>query len=115
MTEEGGAEPGIGTQRWKQILVAFRNVEVDGGGNLPQVANRLVDESGARLALINIQSSSVIKGDADVMVPPKGVIPWQPIHENRGLVLQKTKNLGDLLLVGTEHPVRVDDPFRHAG
>src|SRR5260221_8466596 len=75
----------------------------------------LLNESRARLSIINVECSPIINRNADVMVSAKGVMPREPVDKNRRLVFQKAEYLSDHLQITADHSVRVDDPSRHAG
>jgi len=51
------AEPGIGDQTRNQQVVPARDIEVRGGRNLAQVADRGVEGRGRRLAGINVKGA----------------------------------------------------------
>src|ERR1700683_285735 len=111
-TEEFFAKLSICAESRQQVLVALRNVEVNRGSYFAQIANCLIDESCPGLPGIDVKGSTIVESDADIVVSSKSVIPRKPIQQNRGLILQEAKDLGDHLLVGAEHAVRVDDGFR---
>src|ERR1700728_756099 len=110
--EEFFAKLSIFAEGRQQILVALWNVEVNRGSYFTQIANCLIDESRPGLAGIDVKGSTIVESDADIVVSPEGVVPGKPIQQNWGLILQEAKYLGDHLLVGAEHAVRVDDGFR---
>ena len=41
------------------------------------------------------------------------MIPGQPVHDHRGIVLEKTEYLSDHLLVAADHAVSIHHRFRH--
>src|ERR1700722_6115218 len=110
--EEFFAKLSICAKGRQQILVALWNVEVNRGSYFAQITNCLLDKSGAGFAAINIEGPTIVEGDADIVVSAECVIPGKPIQQNWGLILQEAKDLGNHLLVGAEHAVRVDDGFR---
>src|ERR1700733_2106647 len=110
--EEFFAKLSICPEGRQQILIALWNVEVNRGSYIAQIPNCLIDKSGPGLAAIDVKGSTIVEGDADIVVSPECVIPGKPIQKNWGFILQEAKDLSDHLLVGAEHAMRVDDGFR---
>jgi hypothetical protein len=71
--------------------------------------------AGAGLPSSTYSVPPLIEHQAEVVIASGGVVPRQPVAEHRRCVAEERQDRADHLLVGAEHPLRVDDAFRTAG
>ena len=64
------------------------------------------------LAIVDVHRAAMKHHHAKVVIATKGMVPWQPIHQDQGLFSQDGHGLRHLLLVGTPQALRVDDGLR---
>ena len=113
--EEFRAQRLVVAQIRQQRFVALGHVEIDRRRNLAQIAHGLLDAAGHRLALVEIHRAAVVERQPDIVVAAKGVIPRQPVDDDRRLVLQERQRLAQHHLVGADHALGVDDGLGIAG
>ncbi|MCY1356269.1 hypothetical protein D9M69_427140 [compost metagenome] len=113
--QQVAAQHGVGFHCVGDGFEAGGHVEVDGGRDLAQVAQRLGHAGGRGLAVVDVQRAAVVQHDAHVVVAAEGVVPGQPVDQHRRLVAQSGNRLAQLLLVGAPHAVRVDHRLGHLG
>ena len=113
--EEVAAQRIVGLHRLRNGLEARRHVEVHRWRDLAQVAQRLVDERGRRLAFVDVERAAIGQHHAEVVVAAEGVVPGQPVDQHRALLGQDRHRLSHLLLVGAPHAVGVDDGLGQLG
>jgi hypothetical protein len=113
--QQVAAQHRIGFHRVRNGLEAGRHVEVDGGRDLAQVAQRLGHAAGSGLAVVDVERAAVVQHDAHVVVAAEGVVPRQPVDQHRRLLAERGNRLPQLLLVGAPHAVRVDHRLGHLG
>jgi len=113
--EEDLAQLGILLEDDGQVFPGFRDVEIDGGRNFPQVAQGFAEAPGGRLAVVDVQAATVVQGNADVMAAPEGVVPGQPVNQHRRLFGKDREGLQQHLLIGTEHALGGDHGLRQLG
>ena len=99
----------------QQQLVSLRDVEIDRRRNLAEIPHGLLDAAGHRLSRIEIDRAAVEQHEPEIVIAAKGVIPRQPVDDDRRLLLQKSQGLAKHDLVGAQHPLRVDDGLGIAG
>ena len=99
----------------QQRLVALGHVEVPGRRDLAQIAHRLLDQAGHRLAFVDIHRAAVVEHEADIVIAAGGVVPWRPVDNHRRLVLEIGQRRAQHHLVGAPHALGVDHAFGHAG
>ena len=87
------------------------HIEVHRGRNLTQVAQGLTHQRRRGLAFVDIERATVVEHHAKVMVAAKGVVPRQPVNQDRGCFSQDGHRLRHLLLVGAPHALGVDHRF----
>ena len=105
----------IVAQIGQQRFIALRHVEIDRRRNLLEIAHGLLDAAGHRLALVEIHRATIVQREPDIVIAAKGVIPRQPVDDDRRLVLQKRQRLAQHHLVGADHALGVDDRLRITG
>ncbi len=113
--EEALAQRLVRAQVLHQHFIALRHVEIERRGDVEQVMNRLVDPDRGGCAIVDIERAAVEEGDAEIVVAAGGVVPGQPVDQNRRLVLQEGQRVADHDLVGRDHALRVDHRLRLAG
>ena len=74
-----------------------------------------MDAVRGRLAPINIETTAVIQGQAEIVVAPGGMVPWQPVDHHGWFILQKGQCMAQHHLVKAQHALGVDDGLWHAG
>ena len=87
------------------------HVEVNRRRYLAQVAQSFTHQRGRGFAFIYIERAAVIEHHAKVMVAAKGVVPRQPVDQDRRCFSQHGHRLRHLLLVGAPHTLGVDHRF----
>ena len=92
-----------------EFFEAFRHIEINRGRDLAQIPHGFGDPVWRRLATVDIIGAAVEEHDADIVVAAEGVVPGQPVDDNRRFVPEKWKRCQDHGLVGADHAVRVDD------
>ena len=112
--EEVLAERGIAAKVRDEHLEASRHVEVRRGRDLAQIAHRRVDPLRRRPSLVDVERAAVVQHDAEVVAAAKDVVPRQPVAEHRRLLGEKAHHVAQHLLIGAEHAVRGDHPFRQS-
>ena len=108
---QGGIVAQIGQQRF----IALGHVEIDRRRNLLQIAHGLLDAAGHRLALVEIHRAAIVQRQPDIVIAAEGVIPRQPVDDDRRLVLQERQRLAQHHLVGADHALGIDDRLWIAG
>ncbi|MNM38855.1 hypothetical protein D3C81_496210 [compost metagenome] len=96
-------------QRRHELLPALGHGQVSGGGDFAKVAQGLRKVLGGWLAIINVKAATVVQHDTDVMAAPKGVIPRQPINQQRRFKGELREGLAEHLLIRTKHLLGGDD------
>ena len=102
-------------QVWRQHLKAAGDVEINGRRNFAQVIYRGLKHPRCRFAGIYMKCPAVSQNQIEIVVAAEGVIPGQPIDQYRRATSNERPDLSDCLLVGTHHPLRIDDTLRHSG
>lgn len=102
------AQRTIDAQLGDQFLEALRHVEVECRRNLLEIAHGLVDPARQRLAVIDIERATIVQRQPEIVVAAECVVPGQPIHQNRRLILHEGQPMPQHRLVGGQHPMRVD-------
>ena len=92
-----------------EFFEAFRHIEINRGRDLAQIPHGFGDPVWRRLATVDIVGAAVEEHDANIVVAAEGVVPGQPVDDNRRFVPEKWKRCQDHGLVGADHAVRVDD------
>ena len=110
--EEVSRSTRVAAQMRHQHLVEARHGEVGRARDLAQVAERGREERRRRLAFVDVERAAVVEHQAEVVVAAGGVVPRQPVADDRRLVGQKRQHRADHLLVGAQHPLRVDHALR---
>ena len=109
------AQRGVGLHRFGNHLEAGGHVEVDGGGNLAQVAQGLANGPGGGFAVVDVERAAVLQRDTDVVVAAECVVPGQPVDQHGRRFGQHRQRQRDLLQVGAPHTLGVDDRFGQLG
>jgi hypothetical protein len=102
-------------KKGQQDVESARHVEIDVRCDVAQVCDRLFHQAWCRLAVVDVERSSVGQDHVEVVIATEGVIPRQPVDDDRSIVREKRPALADHLLVRCQHPVRVDHPLRFTG
>ena len=113
--EEFCAQRRVVAQIRQQRFIALGHVEIDRRRNLAQIAHRLLDAAGHRLALVEIHRAAIEQRQPDIVIAAEGVIPRQPVDDHRRLVLQERQRLAQHHLIGADHALGVDDGLGIAG
>ncbi len=115
LAEHMAAEFVVGFQRRQQHVVAARHVIENGLLNLAQVLQRGIELAGHRPAGIDIERAAVAQHLAEIEIGAEGVVPGQPVDQNRRPAGEEYPDLIDRLAVRAQHALGVDHAFRHAG
>ena len=99
----------------QQRAVARRDVEIDRGRDLAQIAHRLADQRGHRLAAVDVERPGVAEHEIEIVIAAEGVVPGQPVEQHELAGFEKSPDLPQCLLVGGEHAVRIDDGLGRPG
>ncbi len=113
--EEAGAQRRVVLEIRQEHLEALGHVDIEGGGDLAQVAHRFADLGCRRPAVVDVQRAAVPQDQADVVVAAGGVVPGQPVDHDRWLVLQECQHGRDHRLIAAQHALGVDHRLGHAG
>ena len=100
----------------QQHLEALRHVEIDGRRDVAQIAHSRLDGAGQRLAFVDIERAAIVEHEAEIVVAAEGVVPRQPIEQDRRLVAQE-RRVRRAIIAWLAHSMqlRVDHAFRLAG
>ena len=114
-TEKGLAQRAVGAQRGQQHFEALRHIEIDSRRDLAQVSYRGLDRAGQRLAFVDIERAAIVEHETEIVIAAEGMIPRQPIDQDRRLLADERHRGADHRLIGGEHAVRVLDTLRPPG
>ena len=95
----------------EQHRVPNGHIEVDRWRDLFEIAYRGIDRISGGFPRVEVQRSALLEHEVEVVVAAKGVIPRKPVDEHRWRLLHERPALLHHLLIGAEHPVRVDHCF----
>ena len=99
----------------KQHFISLGHIEKQVGLHVANVAYGFTDQSGQRLAIVDIERTAVAKHHIEVVIGAENVAPGEPVEDTRRLLLKKRHVLRNHLLVGTHHALCVDHHLRGAG
>ena len=99
----------------QQHVVAARDVEVDRRRDFAEIRDGPLDESRCRLAFVDVDRAAVPQHHVEIVVAAERVAPRQPVDDDRRLFGEERPDLRDGLLIGTEHPLRVDHTLGQIG
>jgi len=68
----------------QQHVVAARDIEVERGRDFAQVGDGLLDQAGGRLAFVDVKTAAVAQHHVEIMIAAEGVVPGEPVNDNRG-------------------------------
>ena len=109
------AQRRVVAQIGQQRFIALGHVEIDRRRDLAQIAHGLLDAARHRLARVEIHRAAIEQRQPDIVIAAEGVVPRQPVDDDRRLVLQEGQRVADHHLVGADHALGVDDRLRIAG
>ena len=115
LLEQAGAQHGVFFHGAGNVFKARGHVEVHGGRDFAQIAQRLGNACGGGLAFVDIDRAAVVQRQTNVLVATKGVVPRQPVHQHGRAFDHVGHGLCNLLLVGAPHAVGVDDGLGQLG
>ena len=75
----------------------------------------LRDQTGHRFALVDIKRAAVAQHHVEVVVRTEGVVPRQPVDDDRRMLFQERPGRSRALLVRAHHALRVNDALGLAG
>src|SRR5579862_1368725 len=95
----------------QEHVEAARHIEVNRRRELAQVLNRSVYGVWRGFAAVYIERAAVSQDHVEVVIAAERVAPREPIDDDGRLVVEKRPELRDLLLIGAQHALRIDDSF----
>ena len=99
----------IGTKMRDKSLVALRNIEIDSGSNLTQIAYGLRHARWRRIAVVDVEGAAACQHHIEIVVTAEGVTPREPVDHDRWFVGDEGEAGGEHRLVRAQHAVCVDD------
>ena len=61
-----------------------------------------------RLPAVYVESAAIVEGDSEVMIPPKGVIPREPVTKDGRIISEKRHDAANHFLIRAQHTLRID-------
>ncbi len=92
-----------------QRLVALRDIEIDGGSDLAQIAHGLRHARWRWIAFVDVEGATICQHHIEVVVAAESVTPWEPVDHDRRLICDESEAGGEHRLVRAQHAMRVDD------